>query len=298
MCLLDYKGITLVDQILVTIPIPLANCFCNPDHTVHLSSKISRHVDLHNHWYEHTATLAHQFTHQSLGANRGLGLEFVRQLSLDESNTILACVRSSSSDLADLKKAASSSTQILTCDTGDIESIRSFATEASKALDGSKVDYLLNNAGINSVPEQTSLSINPADLEENIRVNVIGPAKMTQFLLEADLLSSSARIMNMSSGLGSMAVSLSIEPRKCATYSISKAALNALTVQQSGEVAQKLGTAVVICMDPGWVKTRMGGSGAVLEAEESIGGMLKCLHGLSNKSNGKFFTYTGEEVAW
>lgn len=148
------------------------------------------------------------------------------------------------------------------------------------------------------MPEQTSLSINPADLEENIRVNVVGPAKTTQFLLEADLLSPSARIMNMSSGLGSMVVSLSIEPRKCATYSISKAALNSLTVQQSGEVAQKLGKAVVICMDPGWVKTRMGGSGAVLEAKESIGGMLKCVHGLTEESNGKFFTYTGKEVAW
>lgn len=188
--------------------------------------------------------------------------------------------------------------QILTCDTGDVESIRSFASEAGKALNGSKINYLLNNAGINSVPEQTSLSINPADLEENIRVNVIGPAKTTQFLLEADLLSSSARIVNMSSGLGSMTVSMSIEPRKCATYSISKAALNSLTVQQSGEVAQKLGKGVIICMDPGWVKTRMGGSGAVLEAEESIGGMLKCVHGLSEESNGKFFTYTGKEVAW
>ena len=131
-----------------------------------------------------------------------------------------------------------------------------------------------------------------------MRVNVIGPAKTTQFLLEAGLLSPSARIMNMTSGLGSMVVSLSIEPRKCATYSISKAALNALTVQQSGEVREKLGKAVIICMDPGWVKTRMGGAGAVLEAEKSIGGMLKCVQGLTDESNGKFFTYTGKEVPW
>jgi len=232
------------------------------------------------------------------GANRGLGLEFVRQLSQSDDNTIFACVRSSSADLGDLKKAASPSTQILTCDTGSQDSIHSFVTEAGKALNGSKIDFLLNNAGVNSVPEQTSLSINPADLDENIRVNVIGPAKTTQFLLEAELMSSSARIVNMSSGLGSMAVSLSIEPRKCATYSISKAALNALTVQQSGEVREKLGKAVVICMDPGWVKTRMGGVGAVLEPEESIGGMLKCVHGLTDESNGKFFTYTGKEVPW
>lgn len=232
------------------------------------------------------------------GANRGLGLEFVRQLSLDEKNTILACVRSSSSDLADLKNAASSSTHFLTCDTGSQDSIRAFVAEADQVLNGDRIDFLINNAGINSVPDQTSLSINPADLDENFRVNVIGPAKTTQFLLEAELLSSGARIVNMSSGLASMAVSLSIEPRRCGTYSISKAALNALTVQQSGDVREKLGKAVVICMDPGWVRTRMGGDMAVLMPEESIGGMLKCVHGLTDESNGKFFTYTGKEVPW
>lgn len=221
-----------------------------------------------------------------------------RQLGLDESNAILACVRSTSSDLADLQAVSNKSTQVLHCDTGNIDSIRSFAAEAGKALNGAKIDYLINNAGINSVSEQTSLSINPSDLDENMRVNVIGPAKMTEFLLDAGLLASNARIVNMSSGLGSMAVSLSIYPRKAATYSISKAGLNALTVQQSGEVRDKLSKAVVICMDPGWVKTRMGGKGAILEPEESIGGMLKCIHGLTDESNGKFFTYTGKEVPW
>jgi hypothetical protein len=51
-------------------------------------------------------------------------------------------------------------------------------------------------------------------------------------------------------------------------------------------------------MDPGWVKTRMGGDGAVLLPEESIGGMLKCVHGLGEGDNGKFYTYTGKEVPW
>ncbi|KAK4546633.1 hypothetical protein LTR36_001850 [Oleoguttula mirabilis] len=238
------------------------------------------------------------------GANRGLGLEFVRQIAAASSdNTVLALTRSLSSDLADLKKVSNSNTHILECDTGDISSIKSFATEAGKVLGNAgqkkKIDILINNAGINSKPEQTSLSIGPEDLAEQIRVNVLGPAKTVEYLLAADLLAPSAKIVNMSSGLGSMAVSLSITPRKCATYSISKAALNALTVQQSGEVREKLGPeCVVVCMDPGWVKTRMGGEGAVLEAEESIGGMLKCVHGLGDAENGKFFTYTGKEVPW
>lgn len=203
-----------------------------------------------------------------------------------------------SSDLTDLKAVALPSTQIFVCDTGSEDSIRSFVKEAEKALKGGKIDFLLNNAGINSVPDQTALSIKVEGLFENVRVNVLGPAKMVQFFCEKEMLSAEVRIMNMSSGLGSQAVSLAIEPRRCATYSISKAALNSLTVQQSGEVRELLPGAVVICMDPGWVRTRMGGDGAVLEAEESIGGMLKCVHGLTDGSNGKFYTYTGKEVPW
>ncbi len=186
------------------------------------------------------------------GANRGLGLEFVRQLSQSTDNTVLACVRSSSSDLADLKQAYKpneSNTHVLHCNTGDLSSIQSFAKEVQKTLGGDrKIEFLINNAAVNSKPEQTSLSIGPDDLTNEIRINVLGPAKTTEFLLAEGVLAKTARIVNLSSGLGSMAVSLGIMPRKCATYSISKGALNSLTVQQSGELREegKLGPKCVV----------------------------------------------------
>lgn len=233
------------------------------------------------------------------GANRGLGLEFVRQLSADSSNTIIAAHRSSSSDLSEVKSATSSSPakiHFMTCDTSSLDSISSFAKAVATL--GLKIDFLVNNAGANSVPHETSLSISPEGFDHDLRTNILGPAKTTQFLVEAGALSRDVRILNMSSGLGSLTQSLGIEPRKCATYSISKSGVNALTVQQSGDVRTKLGGAVVISMDPGWVKTRMGGEGAVLEPEDSIGGMIKVLHGLKDGDNGKFFCYSGEQVPW
>jgi NAD(P)-dependent dehydrogenase (short-subunit alcohol dehydrogenase family) len=232
------------------------------------------------------------------GANRGLGLEFVRQIAASPKNTILALSRSLSSDLSDLKAVAHSNTHILECDTGDLNSIQAFVKKASSVLSGKKIDFLFNNAGINSHPEQSSLSLGPEDVYNQIRINVIGPAKVVEFLLAADLLSSNVRITNMTSGLGSMQRSLGMTPRKCTGYSISKAALDMLAVHQSGDLKDKLPGAVVIVMDPGWVKTRMGGSGAVLEPEVSIGGMLKIVHGLSEADNGRFYTYTGEQVPW
>ncbi len=199
------------------------------------------------------------------GANRGLGLEFIRQLAQESDNTIIATHRANA-DLGDLKSVSSSKTHVLVCDTADAKSISSFTDEAAKVLGGKKLDILINNAGVNSVPEQTSLTINGSDLHRELDINVMGPANMTSTLVNKGLLAPNARIMNMTSGLGSMTRSLGISPRKCATYSISKAGVNMLTVHQSGDLREKLGKdCVVICMDPGWVKTRMGGEGAVLE---------------------------------
>lgn len=235
------------------------------------------------------------------GANRGLGLEFVRQLAANKDNFILATVRNEGADLADLKAVASPSTHVLVCDTGSPDTIRTFASEAARLLEkqgGQKIDYLLNVAGVNYAPELGSLSINQDALNTNMRINVVGPAKVVEFLLEKDLLSPKVRILNMTSGLGSMAKSSEIKPRKCVVYSISKAGVNMLTVHQSEDLKGKLPDVAVITVDPGWVKTRMGGDGALIEPHESIGGMLKIIHNVTGKDNGKFFNYDGSEQPW
>jgi NAD(P)-dependent dehydrogenase (short-subunit alcohol dehydrogenase family) len=232
------------------------------------------------------------------GANRGLGLEFVRQLSSDSSNTILAATRSLSRDLGTLEsfKSNGATIHILECDTGSQDSITTFSKQVSSTLGGpdKKIDFLLNNAGINATSKQTSLTLTPESLQNHININVMGPAKIVQ-LLESHLQSGSV-IMNMTSGLGSLAYNRTKESVEATAYAISKAALNMLTVHQASNLKHK-GT-VAVCVDPGWVKTDMGGPGAVLEKEDSISGMLKCLRGLKSTDSGKFFVYDGSEKAW
>lgn len=241
------------------------------------------------------------------GTNRGLGLEFVRQLAREGSNTILALTRSLGSDLGDLRAAAapsSASVHILECDTGSEDSIASFVPAALKTLgSGTKIDYLINNAGVNLESEKSSLDLDTTVVSEMFRINVVGPQQMVTRLHAAGLLSDSVRVVNVSSGLGSLAETLGdgeTTVRHCCGYSMSKAALNMLSVHQSGDLRSKGGLdgAVVIAMDPGWVKTRMGGSGAALEPEESIGGMLKAVRGLKNEDNGRFFQYDGQKKPW
>lgn len=184
------------------------------------------------------------------GANRGLGLEFVTQLSSnDSSNTIIATTRSLSRDLGAIEslKTSSNDIHILECDTASQDSITSFGKEISSLLGAKKIDFLLNNAGINAQPEQTGLTLTPEALTEHVNVNVMGPAKTVQ-ILEKHLQQGSV-VMNMTSGLGSLTYNRTKDPTTCTAYAISKAAVNMLTIHQANELKNK--GVVVICMDPG-----------------------------------------------
>ncbi|KFY37993.1 hypothetical protein V494_04567 [Pseudogymnoascus sp. VKM F-4513 (FW-928)] len=231
------------------------------------------------------------------GANRGLGLEFVTQLSQDEGNTIIATSRSlSPSTLEGLKALGNESRlHILECDASSPPSITSLGEQVTSLLGGDgKIDYLLNNAGVNVASQQTALTVTAEAILENVQTNVIGPALIVQ-VLEKHLGEGSV-VMNMTSGLGSMSDASESETTKCTGYSISKAGVNMLTLHQASGLRER--GAVVVCVDPGWVKTALGGEGALMEKEDSIGGMLKTLKGLKKEDSGKFFAYDGREKAW
>ncbi|KAH8809181.1 hypothetical protein F5884DRAFT_396549 [Xylogone sp. PMI_703] len=231
------------------------------------------------------------------GANRGLGLEFVTQLSQDSSNTIIATTRSLSSDLSELEalKSKNSNLHIVECNTGSVPSIKTFAKQVDSIIgEDTKLDFLLNNAGVNSVSHETAMTLTADGLDEQIKVNVLGPATIVQELLNH--LKSGSVVMNMTSGLGSIGLAAAGDTVKCTTYSISKAAVNMLSVHQAVELKPK--GVIVICMDPGWVKTRMGGEGAILEKDFSIKSMLKVLGSVTINDSPKFYTYSGEEKPW
>lgn len=238
------------------------------------------------------------------GTNRGLGLEFVRQLSASKDNTVIAAVRTLQNDLSDLKSVIhqnndNDNVHILECDTGKVPSIIQFGAEVEKVLAGQKkkkIDYLVNNSGINATPTETALTLTPESLHHHIDINVLGPQKTTEVLVPQ--LAENCVILNMSSGRGSLqkTKSPSMQPCESTTYSISKAALNMLTVHQAWDLRDKV--KAVIVMDPGWVKTRMGGAGAVMEPHDSIAGMLRVMHGLTREDTAKFYVSSGEEVPW
>ncbi|KAK4184243.1 C-factor [Podospora australis] len=243
-------------------------------------------------------------TYVITGTNRGIGLELVRQLAQSPDNTIFAGVRDINSDIGDLKKAimigsGDNTRHIIECDVSSTDSINTFIDVIEKRCSGEKkIDYLINSAGVNIASTHDSLSLIPENVLKQVTINVLGPAQLTAGLLKKGLLSDDVKVLNFTSGLGSMARSAEQNPRKCAGYSISKAGLNMLSVHQAGDLRKELPRSVVALLDPGWVKTRMGGNGATLEVEDSVRDILKVLHGLKEEDNGEFFHHSGDKVPW
>jgi NAD(P)-dependent dehydrogenase (short-subunit alcohol dehydrogenase family) len=234
------------------------------------------------------------------GASRGLGFEWVRQLSRVASNIIVAAVPTMSPIppyLLSLQQSSPATIHIVPCDTGTPETAMEFSNSLTTVLgtDG-KIDYLINDAVITSQqPPRSSLALDADDLAFHINWNVLGPARVVAALLP--YLRRWSKVINISSGLGSITRTLAMPFAVHTSYSISKAALNMLSVHQALDL-RPYGI-VVVALDPGFVRTDVTrGAEAALFPEESVERMLRTIHQLSEEDSGRFFTFSGRESAW
>ncbi|WYZ36803.1 hypothetical protein EsH8_II_000309 [Colletotrichum jinshuiense] len=249
-------------------------------------------------------------TYVITGARGGIGLEYINQITKDPANTAVALVRDLSADLSALdaiKSQREAPLHILECDISSQASISALPDRLSAALGpAAKVDVLINNAATLQYTAQTSLTLDAPGLEVHMAANVLGPARTLQVLLpfltaegegEGESTTVAAVVANIASGAGSMGWTFEGRIRPHLTpYSISKAALNMLTLHQAKELQGK--GVVVVAIDPGHVKTAAGGPGATVEVEDSAGGVLGILAGLGLEDAGRFFLYNGAEVPW
>lgn len=232
------------------------------------------------------------------GARTGIGRECVRQLSTNPKNTVFALVRDVNGDISslqDIKSHAQGKVYILGCDISSDESVLPLGTHIASLLEtGMKINFIINNAAILECEGESSLAIPTKGLLKHVNSNVGGPARVVQSLLPH--LEEYGIIANITSGIASMGLlSDGTIPIKIPTYSISKAALNMLTVHQAYELR---GKAIVVCVDPGYVKTKMGGPEAIMEIPDSASGILSTLRGLKSEDSGKFLYYNGTQYPW
>lgn len=162
-------------------------------------------------------------------------------------------------DASEQLKREGASTQILLMDVSDAVSIR----QAAKVLDRDKVklDVLINNAGIIIKEDRSLLSEDINIFGTIINTNAFGPLRVIRNFLP--LMNSQGRIINISSGGGSMSDPVG---GWSPAYCVSKTLLNAITRQIAEELAVENISVNAVC--PGWVRTQMGGKSANRSVEK------------------------------
>lgn len=199
------------------------------------------------------------------GANRGLGFAAAEALAKEGARVVLGCRNEGQGKAAEAKlKEQGLDVCFLKVDQASSSSVGEFADAVIKQY--GHVDVLINNAAIQIDEDTTTLrNISEGMLRKTFDANFFGVVWLCRAFANTVAKSDAGRIINYSSGLGQLSV-----PRMgpYPAYSMSKTAVNAITKNLAEELKD---TPIrVVSVDPGWVRTDMGGPNAMLSIEEGI----------------------------
>lgn len=216
-----------------------------------------------------------------IGASRGIGLEFVRQL-LAAKWTVMATARS---DRA-LTMLKGMGVEALYFDASQPGS----AGNLDAKITAGKLDLVVYVSGKFGPDSGASIAPEIAQFDEVMHINVLG-AMQTIPKIAPRVETASGKYIFITSGMGSIA---DAHNSNGWIYRASKAALN-MTVHSASIDYPKV---TFVAMNPGWVKTDMGGPGAPLSVVDSVAGMLKIASQLSIKDSGSFQSHDGKKMLW
>lgn len=233
------------------------------------------------------------------GGNKGIGLETARQLAKSGVTVILGARDAEKGKrAADALKGEGLAAESVVLDVTDAASIAAAVKEISARHP--HLDILINNAGV--ALENGSAKVSKVSLEtwrKTFDTNVFGVIAVTQAFLPLLEKATAARIVNLSSLLGSIA--LHADPAspiynvKVAAYNVSKSAVNAYTVQLAYELRNT--KIKVNAVHPGHVKTDMGGESAPMELVDGAKSSVSMALIGADGPNGSF-THLGNTLPW
>jgi NAD(P)-dependent dehydrogenase (short-subunit alcohol dehydrogenase family) len=231
------------------------------------------------------------------GASRGLGLEWVRQLLADGWQVTATCRDPSRAHaLGAVTEQHPEQAAITALDVDDPADVRAAVARVGQRVE--RLDLVVSNAGIWADPARESeasagplASLDAEAVQQVLRTNAVGALSVAQ--VTAPLLAGGGVLAHMTSGLGSLARATFVA---CHAYQVSKAALNMATRLLAVELADD--DITVVALDPGWVRTELGGAGARLDPEESVAGLRGVVASLSREQSGQVLNRRGEPVAF
>lgn len=221
------------------------------------------------------------------GANRGIGLEYVKQYA-KEGHQVYATVRDPAQASALQQLAAEqSNVQVLALDVADVTAIRDLAGQLSAIT----VDTLISNAG--TYPESRFGKTDPQAWLHAFQVNTLTTYYLAEAFLPQLRRASQPKLIAMTSKMGS------IEDNSSGgeyIYRSSKTALN-MVVKSLALDLREFNIAVA-ALHPGWVRTDMGGPNGLIDAETSVRGLRQVIDALSCAQSGSFIAYDGQAIPW
>ena len=222
------------------------------------------------------------------GANKGIGLEMVRQLSRLGHTVILSSRNEQrgkeAKDKLDDEKL---NTHFVLLDMDEEESIREAVVRIKEQF--GSIDVLINNAAILQKQDQSLLKSDWNTLEQTIQTNALAQLKLVRHMIP--LLIRGGRILMASSGGGSMTDPVG---GWSPAYCISKSLLNAITRHLAYELESKSIAVNAYC--PGWVQTDMGGKSAPRKVAQGADTAV-WLATANTIPTGKFFR-DRKEIPW
>jgi len=224
------------------------------------------------------------------GANRGLGLEFVRQYAADGWTVFAGCrTPEKAGELNQLVAAHPEQILVHALDVQNHGQIEDLA----RKLGEQPIDLLLNNAGIYGPNKMVLGQIDYRAWAEVFAVNTMAALKMAECFAENVARSERKLIASISSLMGSIGHNT---VGRHYLYRSTKAALNAVVRSLAIDLKDRGIRAVVL--HPGWVQTDMGGPNADLNPEESVRAIRRTLDHLRPDDSGKFLNFDGTELPW
>ena len=224
-----------------------------------------------------------------VGASRGLGLGLAKELA-GRGWSVIGTLRSAASDKG-LQAFADQSEGRVRVETLDMEDGGAIDALAQR-LSGETLDLLFVNAGI-AGPNGKMGEVSREAVTQLFMTNAVAPIHVAEAFLE-HMHRGPGVIAMMSSGLGSISGAW---PRPGAElYSASKAALNRLTRSLSAAIEGRGIT--VLTISPGWVRTDMGGPGAMYSVEESMKGVVDVVEAKAGTGEHGFYNHTGDTAPW
>jgi NAD(P)-dependent dehydrogenase (short-subunit alcohol dehydrogenase family) len=222
------------------------------------------------------------------GANRGIGLELARQL-LSRGDKVDAAVRDPERAAQLRALAPATRLRIHRCDVADGASVAALA----RALGDTALDVLVNNAGVWGGERQRVGDMDFAEAMRTYEINALGALRVSLAVLPHLRRGTGKKILSITSGMGS------IDDNKSGGYlgyRMSKAALNMMAKTLAVDLrGDGIASAVI---NPGWVKTDMGGAGAPTAVADSARGIIAQLDALTLETSGRFLNWRGGTYAW